>query len=110
MRTPAGKECKFFFGDYYRGREREECRLIGDTPKPRHWTPDLCKTCPVPGILHANGCVHMQLTGRVSPGFLVIKRRVQVSAFCSKSSQVVEKPHVGCDICHPLVVKVGEPD
>ncbi len=68
MRTPAGTECKFFFGDYYRGRNREECRLIGNAPTPRHWTPDLCKTCPVPGIQRANACEHMELTGQVSPG------------------------------------------
>jgi hypothetical protein len=28
MRTPAGTECKYFYGDYYRGRSQEECRLL----------------------------------------------------------------------------------
>ena len=29
MKTPAGTECKYFYGDYYRGRNHEECRLLG---------------------------------------------------------------------------------
>ena len=29
MKTPAGKECKYFYGNYYRGAHQEECRLIG---------------------------------------------------------------------------------
>lgn len=110
MRTPAGSECKFFFGDYYRGKNREECRLIGFAPKPRQWTPELCKTCPVPGIQRANACEHMELTGQVSSGLRKAKRRVKISAFCHKSNQVVEKPHIGCDVCHPLVIQIGEPD
>jgi hypothetical protein len=110
MRTPAGSECKFFFGDYYRGKQREECRLIGEVQKPRHWTSDLCKTCPVPGIQRANACEFMELSGHVSPGFLFVKRRVKISAFCHKSNQVVDKPHIGCDSCHPLVIKIGKPE
>ena len=41
MRTPAGFECKYFYGNYFRGRNEEECRLIGNTPPPHNWTPDL---------------------------------------------------------------------
>ena len=28
MRTPAGTECKFFYANYFRGRNQQECRLI----------------------------------------------------------------------------------
>ena len=28
MRTPAGKECRYFYGNYHRGRGIEECRLL----------------------------------------------------------------------------------
>jgi len=28
MKTPAGKDCKYFYGDYYRGRDLEECNLL----------------------------------------------------------------------------------
>jgi hypothetical protein len=110
MRTPAGTECKFFFGDYYRGRNREVCRLIGDTPPPRHWSPELCQTCPVPGIFRANACEHMRLSGKVTPGFVITKRRVHIKAFCNKSNQVVDKPHIGCDICHPLTIQISKPE
>ena len=34
MRTPAGKECQYFYGDYYRGRNQEECRLLSDATPP----------------------------------------------------------------------------
>ena len=60
MKTPAGTECKYFYGDYYRGRDLEECRLLGAV-----WTRDLCRTCPVPSIGMANACEFMQLRGEV---------------------------------------------
>ncbi len=102
MRTPAGFECAFFYGDYYRGRSREECRLIGNQPPPNQWKPNLCKSCPVPGILRANACPHMTLQARVESSFLGLVRRVKVSAYCSLSQSVVNEPHVGCGMCHPL--------
>ncbi|MGB8252380.1 MAG: hypothetical protein WCF08_04140 [Anaerolineaceae bacterium] len=104
MRTPAGTECTFFFGDYYRGRNRESCRLIGDAPPPRQWTRDLCKNCPVPGILRANSCEFMSLIGKVSPGVLHLNRHVIVQAYCRQSDKVVDEPYVGCGICHPLPI------
>jgi len=102
MKTPAGIECKFFYGDYRRGRKVEECRLIGNAPRPRHWAPDLCKTCPVPGILRANACPSMDLIPTVTPGILGKFRRVQISAYCRKTKQAVKEPHVGCGQCHLL--------
>jgi hypothetical protein len=59
MRTPFGSECPFFYGNYFRGKSDEECRLIGNRPPPDNWTPDLCKSCPVPAILRANACKNM---------------------------------------------------
>lgn len=102
MKTPAGKECRFFFGDYYRGRNREECRLIGNQPRPHHWTPDLCASCPVPGILLANSCEHMRLKATVKRKFLGLQRVVEVSAFCEKTNRAVAEPHIGCGECHPI--------
>ena len=32
MRTPAGKECRFYYQDYNRGRNVQECRLIKANP------------------------------------------------------------------------------
>lgn len=102
MKTPAGKECRFFYGDYYRGRQHEECRLIGSAPPPNHWTPDLCRTCPVPDIERDNACPNMILQGRVESILLGLRRRVKITAFCTLSRQNVKEPHIGCGECHPL--------
>lgn len=102
MRTPAGSECKYFYGNYFRGRNKEECRLIGTPPAPNHWTPDLCKSCPVPGILRANACSNLVLNGKVVRVFLGLKRQVKVTAYCTLSQQDVKEPHIGCGKCHPL--------
>jgi hypothetical protein len=102
MRTPAGKECRYFYGDYYRGRHREECRLLEAASPPERWTPDLCFTCPVPDLLRANACEHMVLEGRVERPFPFLKRKVVVKAFCTKTQRDVPEPQVGCGECHPL--------
>ena len=102
MRTPAGKECKYFYGDYYRGRHREECRLLVDSPTPQNWTPDLCTYCPVPGILQANACEHMLLNASIHRPFPFFKRAVQVGAYCNKCQCPVAEPHIGCGECHTL--------
>ena len=41
MRTPAGTECQYFYGDYRRGRNHEECRLLDEAVPRQQWTPDL---------------------------------------------------------------------
>ncbi len=98
MRTPAGSECKYFYGNYYRGSNREECRLLGP-----QWKRTLCQKCPVPGIQRANACVHMELAARISrPLLAAFQPRVTVSAFCRKNNRPVAEPHVGCGECHPL--------
>lgn len=103
MRTPAGFECHHFYGDYYRGREREECRLLQFSQPPQPWTADLCETCPVPGILRANACKNMQLNAEVTRlVFDLFKRRVRISAFCDKTQRAVAQPEIGCGECHPL--------
>ncbi|MBN2385993.1 MAG: hypothetical protein JXB85_03165 [Anaerolineales bacterium] len=106
MKTPAGYECKYFYGDYYRGREREECHLIGAA-----WTSDLCRTCPVPGITRANACEHMRLRPEVTrPLLAAFQRRVKVGPFCEKTGRSGFDPHTGCGECHalPAVFEVKE--
>jgi hypothetical protein len=101
MKTPAGKECKYFYGDYFRGRNIEECRLLKAAQE--RWTPDLCRTCPVPEIVQANACEYLQLRGRVvRPIGAALQRRVQVSAHCEKVERKVGEPMIGCGECHPL--------
>lgn len=101
MRTPYGQECRFFFGDYFRGRNFEECRLITDSNSKQNWSTKICKSCPVPDILQANACQNMQFTGAVKKDFGFIKR-MNVSAYCVKSKTKVKEPHIGCGQCHPL--------
>lgn len=100
MRTPAGKECEYFYGDYYRGRQREECRLLEAASL--HWTPDLCFTCPVPDIRLANACEHLILRPEITRPFPFLKRKVRVHAFCRKTERNVSEPKIGCGECHQL--------
>ncbi|HEY9087970.1 MAG TPA: hypothetical protein VIO36_07370 [Anaerolineaceae bacterium] len=101
MRTPAGFDCPFFYGNYFRGRKQEECRLA--SPETAHnWTPDHCKTCPVPGIIRANACPNLVLHGSAEKNLFGLVKRMKVSAFCKLSNENVKEPHIGCGKCHPL--------
>ncbi|MBI4771450.1 MAG: hypothetical protein HY784_13835 [Chloroflexi bacterium] len=100
MRTPAGTECSFFYADYHRGRQHEECRLIGRNPDSEAWRPALCRGCPVPRIQLANTCPNLILEGRVKKGLLGLSRRVEISASCIKTTREVAEPMVGCGHCH----------
>lgn len=114
MITPAGKECRYFYADYHRGREHEECRLLEAATPAERWTPDLCFSCPVPNILQANACSHMVLEGQVERPFPYIKRQVRVKAYCTKTLRKVSEPQIGCGECHPLPPifsgGLGDPD
>ena len=101
MRTPSGAECPYFYGDYARGRNREECRLLQSASLP--WDASLCRTCPVPAIKRANACEFIQLRPTVTRSLLnLFRKQVQVSAYCEKSHQGVSEPEIGCGECHPL--------
>jgi len=106
MRTPSGIECAYFYGNYFRGKSDEECRLIGRQKAPNNWTPDLCLTCPIPGILRANACKYMSFSPIIRKKWVLGKRQVNgqvnVVSYCSKSATIVKTPHVGCGSCHPL--------
>lgn len=99
MRTPAGSECRYYYEDYYRGRETQECRLLARNPHAGRWRPALCRHCPVPGILQANACPDMVLEARVESRFLR-GDRVVVEAYCTRTWEVVPEPKVGCGRCH----------
>ena len=110
MRTPAGFECKYFYGNYYRGRHEEECRLMVSQAPSAYWTPDLCKTCPVPAIQRANACPNLVLHGEVGYKFLGFKKRVKISAYCEKNQTNVTEPEIGCGLCHPEINEYFEKD
>ena len=104
MKTPAGSECPHFYGDYFRGRNVEECRLLKASGQ--RWSPDLCGTCPVPGIARANACEFLKLTATIGrPVTAVFQRRVQVTAYCEKTKKNVAELQVGCGECHTLPFK-----
>jgi len=102
MRTPAGKECKYFYGDYYRGRKHEECRLLGDANPPLHWEREYCRTCPVPEILLANACPNMVLEPYFVRPLPFFKKQVQVRTYCAKTGANDFDPHIGCGQCHSV--------
>ncbi len=110
MRTPAGTECRYFYGNYFRGKNHEECRLIGNQPAPGDWNRNLCQTCPVPGILRANACEFLVLHGEVRRTLGVFRKRVIVSASCTKSKTNVAEPQVGCGQCHPVPTVFTKPE
>jgi hypothetical protein len=101
MRTPAGKECRYFYGDYFRGRNIEECRLLKASGE--NWQPELCRTCPLPDIQLANACEFLKFHGKVvRPLGAGLQRRVRVTAFCEKVERRVDEPEIGCGECHPF--------
>lgn len=102
MKNPAGVECAYFFGDYHRGRNREECRLLNTAAPPLPWQPRLCEGCPVPGILRANSCQHMTFKPSLVRPFPFLRQQVEVSAYCRKTNQDVKEPQIGCGECHQL--------
>jgi hypothetical protein len=102
MKTPTGIECRYFYGNYFRGKNQEECRLFEGSPALQQWTSALCKSCPVPGIIRANACKNMVLKPDIDNGVLGFKKRVKITAYCSLSNQTVKEPEIGCGKCHPL--------
>ncbi len=101
MKTPAGHECPYFYSDYHRGRNTEECRALKAARQ--KWTPDLCKTCAVPAITRANACQSLKLRATVvRPWRALLQRRVQIAAHCEKSQRDVPEPQIGCGECHAM--------
>jgi hypothetical protein len=106
MRTPFQQECGYYYEDFARGRSTQECRLLG----PRSgWETALCKTCPVPAIQLANACPEMVLQGRIDPGFLGLRHRVEVSTYCRRTHRSGFDPHIGCGECHLALKEIQTP-
>jgi hypothetical protein len=101
MLTPAGKECRYFYGDYHRGRKVEECRLLESINL--DWMPYLCEKCPIPDILLANSCEHLEFRPRLERQLLILKPQIKISSYCKKSKTIVDEPRIGCGQCHPLL-------
>ncbi len=100
MRTPTGIECPYYYADFYRGRNKEECRLIEQNPDSRRWNSSFCVGCKVPRIVLANACPNLVLNAEARSGFLGLGRSVKVSATCTRTLDQVEEPEIGCGLCH----------
>ena len=88
--------CRFYFEDYYRGRETMECRLPKSQESLR-WQRKICDSCPVPGILRETNCPHLALEGTVRKRF-PRGERMEVFAVCAK--HMTELPDTGyCARC-----------
>lgn len=96
MRTPAGKECKFYYEDFHRGRDVQECRLIKTNPDSFPWRPSDCGNCPVPDILNANASPDMRLSLAVKSRVFGLGRKLEVTAWCERHNIPIEDPFVGC--------------
>lgn len=100
MRTPAGKDCRYYLQDFHRGRNLQECRLEKENPASRRWKPTDCATCPVPDVLLANASPNLALTLTIKAKMLGMGRQLVVSAECSKHHTTIADPFVGCLECN----------
>ncbi len=109
MKTPFGKECKFYYSDYFRGKETAECRLLANNPETEKWFPALCQTCPAPDILLANQCPHLHLYARVAKTLFGLSKKVEVEGFCEQTFTEVAAPRVGCGHCQTVPREFYDP-
>lgn len=100
MRTPAGKECPYYYADFHRNHNTQLCRLLEHHPESLPWQPSDCEKCPVPEIAAANASPNLRLDLIVNPVILGLGRRITVTASCKKHGIPVEDPYVGCPQCN----------
>lgn len=109
MKTPYGKECKYYYADYFRGKSTEECRLVQANPASQPWKPALCQACPVPDILVANACPNLALRAYVAKSMLGLLQTIKVEAACREYRMPVSQPKIGCGHCHEVLDR-AKPD
>lgn len=90
--------CRYFFGDYHRGNNREACRLLEASPRNEYpWRRKHCNSCPVPALLLETNCRDLLLEAGVQKGFL--RERVEITfAVCARHMIDLEDPHF-CPQC-----------
>lgn len=95
---PQPVNCRFFYGDYHRGNERETCRLLEASPgNERPWRRKHCNSCPVPALLLTSSCRSLLLEVEVKKRFL--SERVEVTfSVCSNHLIELEDP-LHCPQC-----------
>lgn len=90
MNSKPRPNCRFYYEDYYRGREVQECRL----PRSRNslrWQRSVCDTCPVPAILRETDCAHLALEGTIRKRF-PFGERMEVFAVCTRHMVHLQDP------------------
>lgn len=90
--------CRYFYGDYFRGKNKEECRLLEANPNnPHAWKRGYCDSCPVPEILIASNSRDLALEAAVVKRFL--RGQVEVTfAVCTKHMEELADPRF-CPKC-----------
>lgn len=90
--------CRYFYGDYFRGKNKEECRLIAANQENQHpWKRGYCDSCPVPEILIASNTRELALEAKVVKRFL--RGQVEVTfAVCTKHMVELSDPRY-CPQC-----------
>lgn len=85
-------DCKYFYGDYFRGRDYEECRLLASSQNnQRPWRRKLCDSCPVPQLLRSTDCHGLALEAEVQRRFF--RDRVEVTfAVCTEHMLELDDP------------------
>jgi hypothetical protein len=76
--------CRYFYGDYFRGKNKETCRLLDANPNnQRAWYRQLCDSCPVPALVRSSNSLDLLLEAQVKRKFL--RNAVEITfAVCSK--------------------------
>lgn len=90
--------CRYFYGDYFRGKNQESCRLLEANPdNQRPWRRKLCDSCPVPEILITSTSRDLLLEAEVKRKFL--RDSVEVTfAICSRHMLELSDPRY-CPEC-----------
>ncbi len=91
MNTSPPVNCRYYYADYFRGRDYEECRLIKRNPESRPWRRALCDSCPVPAILRETNAQQIALEATVTRKWGLIER-VEVYAICAKHMIELDDP------------------
>ena len=99
MKTPYGKQCRFYYENFHRGHDDQECRLIRANSNSPRWETKDCQNCPVPDILLANSNPDMVLEAEIKKGFMRMGRKVEVKAFCTRHLCDIPQPITGCPQC-----------
>ncbi len=97
MRTPAGRECSYYYEDFNRGAEIARCRIRRSSGSAT-WGPRQCRRCPVPQIEAASGSSRLDLTLAVRRRPLGLAERFEVEAWCTEHGPIAD-PYVGCLEC-----------